>query len=173
MNDGDMFRQFGFKDRVKVLGSTNPFKMTKSVRCTILRCKCFTHSTVVNRPQQNVPVRQYAFVSAANTPISFEFSKAQRVAIVRIFIFSGCAIAIWEVDLLTSVGMDCNVLFCCSEDDAVMKGSVCLASLWHLVRVSLLFRDTNGPKLGFGAHDLDRKLARYVHSPSNEVDSYE
>jgi hypothetical protein len=54
-----------------------------------------------------------------------------------------------------------------------MKGSVCLASLWHLVRVSLLFRDTNGPKLGFGAHDLDRKLARYVHSPSNEVDSYE
>jgi len=29
-----------------------------------------------------IPVRQYAFVSAANTPTSFEFSKDVRVAIV-------------------------------------------------------------------------------------------
>jgi hypothetical protein len=32
--------------------------------------------------RSNIPVRQYEFVRAAKTPISFEFSKEQRIAMM-------------------------------------------------------------------------------------------
>jgi len=89
MNNWDVFWQLRFKHRKEILWSTNTYARNRDVKETIVSVQ---YGSVLHKHFYLIthcgsfflPVRQYAFVSAANTPISLEFSNDVRVAMIVI-----------------------------------------------------------------------------------------